>query len=154
MKREKYLKDSLFLNFFDILCYRPSRWRQKFAVEVTKLMSPDEIRRFDGTIQYCFIYRPSDSTVSEDAGIEPRMKKSYTAAEPTFHWNLLHMSRILYCEFHWAWVVVYKSPFLAIVQEHCWKDDIPVTFLPKFKDPPHVFKDHNSIPKLPFKNLF
>jgi hypothetical protein len=23
-------------------------------------------------IQYCFIYRPSDSTVSEDAGIEPR----------------------------------------------------------------------------------
>jgi hypothetical protein len=38
------------LNFFDILCNKPSRLRQKFAVGVTKLMAPDEIRRFDGTV--------------------------------------------------------------------------------------------------------
>ncbi len=50
IKREKYLKDSLFLKFFDILCNKPSRWIQKFAVGVTKLMPPDEIRRFDGTL--------------------------------------------------------------------------------------------------------
>jgi hypothetical protein len=37
------------LKFFDILCNKPSRGRQKFAVGVTKLMPPDEIRRFDGT---------------------------------------------------------------------------------------------------------
>ncbi len=49
IKREKYLKDSLFLKFFDILCNKPSRWIQKFAVGVTKLMPPDEIRRFDGS---------------------------------------------------------------------------------------------------------
>jgi hypothetical protein len=49
IKREKYLKESLFLKFFDILCNKPSMCRQKLAVEVTKLMSPDEIRRFDGT---------------------------------------------------------------------------------------------------------
>jgi hypothetical protein len=48
IKREKYLKDSLFLKFFDILCNKPSRKIQKFAVGVTKLMPPDEIRRFDG----------------------------------------------------------------------------------------------------------
>jgi hypothetical protein len=48
IKREKYLKDSLFFKFFVILCNKPSRWIQKFAVGVTKLMPPDEIRRFDG----------------------------------------------------------------------------------------------------------
>ncbi len=48
IKREKYFKVSLFLKFFDTLCNEPSRWRQKFAVRVTKLMPPDEIRRFDG----------------------------------------------------------------------------------------------------------
>ncbi len=37
------------MKFFDILCNKPSMWRQKFAVGVTKLMPPDEIRRFDGT---------------------------------------------------------------------------------------------------------
>ncbi len=48
IKREKYLKESLFLKFFDILCNKASRWSQKFAIGVTKLMPPDEIRRFDG----------------------------------------------------------------------------------------------------------
>ncbi len=37
------------MKFFHILCNKPSRWIQKFAVGVTKLMPPDEIRRFDGT---------------------------------------------------------------------------------------------------------
>ncbi len=36
------------MKFFDILCNKPSRWSQKFAFGVTKLMPPDEIRRFDG----------------------------------------------------------------------------------------------------------
>jgi hypothetical protein len=39
------------LKFVDILCNKHSRGRQKFAAGVTKLMPPDEIRRFDGTRQ-------------------------------------------------------------------------------------------------------
>jgi hypothetical protein len=54
IKREKYLKESLFLKFFDILCNKPSRGRKKFAVGVTKLMTPDEIRRFDGKFFFVF----------------------------------------------------------------------------------------------------
>ncbi len=38
------------MKFFDILCNFPCRGRQKFAVGVTKLMTPDEIRRFDGKL--------------------------------------------------------------------------------------------------------
>ncbi len=48
IKREKYLNESLFLKFCDILYNKPRRWSQKFAVCVTILMSSDEIRRFDG----------------------------------------------------------------------------------------------------------
>jgi hypothetical protein len=48
IKREKHLKGSVFLKFFDIFFNKPSMCRQRFAVEVTKLMSPDEIRRVDG----------------------------------------------------------------------------------------------------------
>jgi hypothetical protein len=35
-------------------------------------------------IQHCFICRPSDSTVSEDAGFEPRTVASPTLAVKTF----------------------------------------------------------------------
>jgi len=38
----------LFLKFFDICLNNPGIWSQKFAAEVTKLWTPDEIRRFDG----------------------------------------------------------------------------------------------------------
>jgi hypothetical protein len=55
IKREKYLKERLFLKFFDILCNKPSRWSQKFAIEVTKLMPPDEIRRFNGIYMYAVL---------------------------------------------------------------------------------------------------
>jgi hypothetical protein len=51
IKREKYLKEILFLKFVDILSNKHSRGRQKFATGVTKLMPPDEIRRFDGTVK-------------------------------------------------------------------------------------------------------
>jgi hypothetical protein len=30
-------------------------WSQKFAAGVTKLLAPDEIRRFDGTVEYLTI---------------------------------------------------------------------------------------------------
>jgi hypothetical protein len=48
IKREKYLKGSLFLKFFDIYSNNPGICSQNFAAEVTKLWTPDEIRRFDG----------------------------------------------------------------------------------------------------------
>ncbi len=48
IKRENYLKDSMFLNFFYNWLNKTGRWSQKFAVGVTKLMPPDEIRSFDG----------------------------------------------------------------------------------------------------------
>ncbi len=53
IKREKYLKEGLFLNFFDILCNKPSRLRQKFAVGVTKLEDLTVIKKYkcDGNIQ-------------------------------------------------------------------------------------------------------
>ncbi len=71
------------------------------------------------TIQYCFIYCPSDSTVSEDAGIKLRWKG--------VKWQLSRIYIEIYCtcpiccKFYCAWAVVYKSPFLAIVQEQCWR---------------------------------
>ncbi len=46
---ENYLNESLFLNFFNIWWNKRGRWSQKFAAGVTKLMSPDEIRSFDGS---------------------------------------------------------------------------------------------------------
>jgi hypothetical protein len=36
IKREKYLKESVFLNFFDIFKNKLGRWSQKFTVGVTK----------------------------------------------------------------------------------------------------------------------
>jgi hypothetical protein len=39
----------MFLKFFDIYWNRPGIWLHKFAAGVTKLLTPDEIRRFDGT---------------------------------------------------------------------------------------------------------
>ncbi len=39
----------MFLKFFDIYWNRPGIWLQKFAAGVTKLFTPDEIRRYDGT---------------------------------------------------------------------------------------------------------
>jgi hypothetical protein len=52
MKREKYLMDSLFLKFFNIWINKPGIWSKKFAAQVTKLLTPDEIRRLDGTYLY------------------------------------------------------------------------------------------------------
>ncbi len=53
-------------------------------------------------IQHCFICRPSDSTVSEDAGIEPRtvattaliVRRSNLSAKyhPQTQLNLIHLS--------------------------------------------------------------
>ncbi len=48
---------SLFLNFFDICLNNPGIWSQKFAAEVTKLWTPDEIRRFDGSNQWFVNFR-------------------------------------------------------------------------------------------------
>jgi hypothetical protein len=47
-------------------------------------------------IQYCFIYRPSDSIVSEDAGIEPRTVTSlrlrhWLSDAPTTQLDLIHI---------------------------------------------------------------
>ncbi len=36
---------------FNILWNKAARWSQIFAARVTKLMPPDEIRRFDGTFE-------------------------------------------------------------------------------------------------------
>jgi hypothetical protein len=47
-QKRKIFKGEFVLKFFDILYNKPSRLSQKFAVGVTKLMPPDEIRRFDG----------------------------------------------------------------------------------------------------------
>ena len=64
------LKESLFLKFFDILCNKASRWSQKFAIGVTKLMPPDEIRRFDGTMQPTLpIFRSSSADKIQDCFI-------------------------------------------------------------------------------------
>jgi hypothetical protein len=49
IKREKYFKESLFLKFFDNFKNKHGILSQKFAAGVTKLLPPDEIRRFDGT---------------------------------------------------------------------------------------------------------
>ncbi len=40
---------SLFLKFLNIWINKPGIWSQKFGAEVTKLWTPDEIRRLDGT---------------------------------------------------------------------------------------------------------
>ena len=40
----------MFLKFFDICWNKHGRWSQKFAVGVTKLLPPDEIRRLDGIL--------------------------------------------------------------------------------------------------------
>ncbi len=48
ISRENYLNESLFLQFFNIWWNKQGRWSQKFAAGVTKLMTPDEIRSFDG----------------------------------------------------------------------------------------------------------
>jgi hypothetical protein len=53
IKREKYLKGSLFLKFFDICSNNPGFLFYKFAAGVTKLWTPDEIRRFDGYPYRC-----------------------------------------------------------------------------------------------------
>ncbi len=44
----------------------------KMRVPAAELHSAERDNFFMYCIQYCFICRPSDSTVSEDAGIEPR----------------------------------------------------------------------------------
>ena len=49
IKREKYFKESMFLKFFDNFKNKHGILSQKFAAGVTKLLPPDEIRRFDGT---------------------------------------------------------------------------------------------------------
>ena len=49
IKREKYLKESMFLKFFDNFKNKHGILSQIFAAGVTKLLPPDEIRRFDGT---------------------------------------------------------------------------------------------------------
>ena len=48
IKREKYFKESMFLKFFDNFKNKHGILSQKFAAGVTKLLPPDEIRRFDG----------------------------------------------------------------------------------------------------------
>ena len=50
IKREKYFKESMFLKFFDNFKNKHGILSQKFAAGVTKLLSPDEIRRFDGIL--------------------------------------------------------------------------------------------------------
>ncbi len=50
IKREKYLKEIVFLNFFDIFYNKLGRRPQKFAAGVTEFWPCDEIRRLDGTV--------------------------------------------------------------------------------------------------------
>jgi hypothetical protein len=48
-------------------------------------------------IQHCFIYRPSDSTVSEDAGIEPRtVATSALAIRRSNHSARSHLMRNIF----------------------------------------------------------
>ncbi len=49
----------MYLKFFDICLNNPGIWSHKFAGEVTKLWTPDEIRRFDG------IHSPESSIIPE-----------------------------------------------------------------------------------------
>ncbi len=43
-------------------------------------------------IQHCFICRPSDSTVSEDAGIEPRTVATFALAVRREKWELTYFT--------------------------------------------------------------
>ncbi len=56
----------MFLKFFDIYWNRPGIWLQKFAAGVTKLLTPDEIRRFDGIIYviiWCYHFSRSANDI-------------------------------------------------------------------------------------------
>ncbi len=60
-------------------------------------------------IQHCFICRPSDSTVSEDAGIEPRtVATSALAVRRSNHWARSHP---LYILLKYMYSSLYLEPF-------------------------------------------
>jgi hypothetical protein len=75
------------------------------------------------------------------------------AAEPHLHRNLLHMSNMLQ-------ILLRMSSCLQITLfSHCSrtvlkKDDIPVTFPPKFKDPPQYLQSTTHNLTFPFKTFF
>jgi hypothetical protein len=46
----------MFLKFFYNFKNKHGILSQKFAAGVTKLLPPDEIRRFDGTVYFKFVY--------------------------------------------------------------------------------------------------
>ncbi len=65
-------------------------------------------------IQHCFFCRPSSSTVSEDAGIEPRIVA--TLALATGHsYHSARSMKWLQLRFFLQWVIVAKNKFLLLL---------------------------------------
>ncbi len=71
---------------------------------------------FQYFIQHCFIFRPSDSTVSEDAGIEPRIISILAlAARRSIERDVKFFVKVctvffieVYKNIDWFWFILWK----------------------------------------------
>jgi hypothetical protein len=69
LEPESYISPAL-VTFYFLLPFPSYNFlRKESIVEINKFLSQ---YFYALVIQHCFIFRPSDTTVSEDAGIEPR----------------------------------------------------------------------------------
>jgi hypothetical protein len=74
------------------------RIRRRTGSETFQLHNPGcrARRKTVNLFQYCIICRPSDSTMSEDAGIEPRTDATFALAITRL--NIIHISSFLFVQ--------------------------------------------------------